>query len=113
LENTNRQLAQINQALEASNNDLQQFASVASHDLQEPLRKIQIFSNLLLNQTGNSLTPDSQKYVGKIVDAASRMKTLIVYVLNYSKLSAHDPALGCVNLNEVVQELLDDFKIPI
>ena len=53
LEENNRQLEHLNQTLEASNHDLQQFASVASHDLQEPLRKIQMFSNFLKNKPGN------------------------------------------------------------
>jgi len=113
LENTNQQLVDINHALELSNHDLQQFASVASHDLQEPLRKIQIFSNLLLDKTGNTLTPDSRKYVDKIIDSARRMKTLIMDVLNYSKLSARNNTFDCINLNDVLTEVLEDFELII
>ena len=113
LEESNRQLAQMNQALEVSNHDLQQFASVASHDLQEPVRKIQIFSRLLLDKVQHLLTPDSKKYVDKIIDAAGRMKVLIVDVLNYSKLSAHDNVFDHVDLNKVVAEVLEDFELLI
>jgi light-regulated signal transduction histidine kinase (bacteriophytochrome) len=108
----NRKLEEINQALEASNHDLQQFASVASHDLQEPLRKIQMFSNLLKNkETG--LPPLSVKYLEKIIDSAARMKTLIINILNYSKLSANDTPLELVDLNQLVSELREDFELII
>jgi PAS domain S-box-containing protein len=113
LEESNRQLAQMNQALEVSNHDLQQFASVASHDLQEPLRKIQIFSRLLLDKIQHTLTPTSKKYLDKIIDSAGRMKVLIVDVLNYSKLSAHDNVFERVDLNRIVAEVLEDFELLI
>jgi len=79
---TNRQLAQMNRALELSNHDLQQFASIASHDLQEPLRKIQIFSNLL-KEKEELLPQDSKKHVQKIIDSSSRIKNLIHEIINY------------------------------
>lgn len=113
LENANRLLGEINHALELSNHDLQQFASVASHDLQEPLRKIQIFANLLLEDGRETLGDEPKKYIDKIIDAASRMKTLIVDVLNYSKLSAHNNDFAPVNLNAVIRELLEDFEMVI
>lgn len=112
LHDNNSQLAEINQALEASNHDLQQFASVASHDLQEPLRKIQIFSNLI-KENGIELTPLSRKYLEKIIVSSSRMKTLILDILTYSKLSANDHPFECVDLNELVEELLEDFELVI
>src|SRR5690349_19939648 len=98
----------MNKALEVSNHDLQQFASIASHDLQEPLRKIQIFSNLL-KEKGSLLPPDLKKNIQKIIDSSSRMKTLIIDILNYSKLSANDPHWECVDLNEIITELREDF----
>jgi signal transduction histidine kinase len=112
LSRNNLQLAEINQALEASNHDLQQFASVASHDLQEPLRKIQIFSNLI-KDNGIELTAQSKKYLEKIIVSSSRMKTLIIDILNYSKLSADDHQLECVDLNDLLKELLEDFELII
>ncbi len=113
LEDKNHQLAHMNQALESSNHDLQQFASVASHDLQEPLRKIQMFSNILKQKSSATLLPDQKNYLEKIVDSAGRMKTLIVDVLNYSKLSANDNVFEPVDLTELVKELLEDFELLI
>lgn len=112
LRENNEQLEITNRALEASNHDLQQFASVASHDLQEPLRKIQIFSNLI-QERGVELSPFAAKYLQKIIDSSRRMKTLIVDILNYSRLSANDHLLECIDLNELVQELLEDFELRI
>jgi PAS domain S-box-containing protein len=113
LENTNEQLASINHALELSNHDLQQFASVASHDLQEPLRKIQIFANLLMGRHDDTLNSETKKYVEKIIYSAARMKTLITDVLNYSKLSANDNIFELVNLTELVKDLIEDFELMI
>jgi PAS domain S-box-containing protein len=113
LEQNNRQLAEINSALEISNHDLQQFASVASHDLQEPVRKIQLYSNFLIQKTEGVLPPDSKIYIDKIVRAAARMKTLIVDILNYSRLSEHSNDQTIVLLDEVVKELLEDFELII
>lgn len=113
LEDKNRQLAEMNDALELSNHDLQQFASVASHDLQEPLRKIQMFSKFLIEKSGEILSPESKTYVGKIVESAKRMKTLILDVLNYSKLSASNNAFERVHLEELIKEILEDFELVI
>ena len=112
LEKNNQELEEANKALEMSNHDLQQFASVASHDLQEPLRKIHIFSNLLWDKQ-KDLAPDSQKFLEKIIDSSDRMKTLIIDILNYSKLSANDHSIERINLNELVRELIEDFELII
>jgi PAS domain S-box-containing protein len=112
LHENNMQLEAINQALESSNHDLQQFASVASHDLQEPLRKIQIFSNLMKEKETN-LTLNSRNYLEKIIESSKRMKTLIVDILNYSRLSAIDTDRERVSLAELFNELLEDFELAI
>lgn len=113
LKSYNEQLEEINYALELSNNDLQQFASVASHDLQEPLRKIQIFSDLLKNKHLNELAPTALGYLEKIISSSARMNTLINDILNYSKLSANDNKFEHTDLKHVVTELIDDFEILI
>lgn len=110
LSQNNEKLAEINKALEASNHDLQQFASVASHDLQEPIRKIQIFSNLLKAKQAE-LTPESRKYLEKIIDSSGRMKALVIDILNYSGLSAKNGEVECIDLNELIKELRDDFEL--
>lgn len=113
LEQQNAQLAEMNHELEMSNHDLQQFASVASHDLQEPLRKIQMFSNLLKTTNREMLSSESNRYLDKIVSSTKRMKTLILDVLSYSRLSANDNKFEWVDLNEVLKELLEDFELII
>jgi len=112
LEENNRQLEHLNQTLEASNHDLQQFASVASHDLQEPLRKIQMFSNFLQRNGGN-LTNEQKAHLEKITGSADRMKSLIIDILNYSRLSADNGEFLPTDLNTVLRELLDDFELMI
>lgn len=109
----NEALEQINRALEASNHDLQQFASVASHDLQEPLRKIQMFSYLLKENHQTELSNEFKKYLDKIIDSSYRMKSLIIDILNYSKLSVNHNNYASVDLNAVVKELLKDFELLI
>jgi len=108
----NKQLEEINQALESSNHDLQQFASVASHDLQEPLRKIQVFSNLLKEKQAQ-LSDESKIYLEKIIDSSGRMKSLIIDILNYSRLSAGGGQKARIDLNELINELKDDFELSI
>jgi PAS domain S-box-containing protein len=111
LKENNNQLAESNHALELSNHDLQQFASVASHDLQEPLRKIQMFSELLKARAADKLTPESQKYLSKITVSADRMKRLVLDILSYSKLSSKKLYIEKVDLNVLIKELLEDLEL--
>ncbi|MBO9562087.1 MAG: PAS domain S-box protein [Niastella sp.] len=111
LEDNYRQLELLNRTLEASNHDLQQFASVASHDLQEPLRKILMFGERIKISAGTKLDEREQQFLDKITGAATRMKTLIVDILNYSRLSVSDGVFLPVDLNELVKDLLEDFEL--
>ena len=111
LQESNRHLAEINNALAESNHDLQQFASVASHDLQEPLRKIHIFSNLLQDRDLENLSPESKKYLEKIISSAGRMKMLVIDMLDYSKLSANHHSFAAINLSDTVKEVLEDLEL--
>ncbi len=113
LESKNCDLEESNKALEISNHDLQQFASVASHDLQEPLRKIYMFSDLLINNEMKSISPESKLYLEKIISSASRMKTLVVDMLNYSKLSSGNGVVTKVNLAHVIKEVKEDLELVI
>ncbi|MET0242895.1 MAG: CheR family methyltransferase [Flavitalea sp.] len=106
-------LNEINRALEISNNDLLQFASVASHDLQEPVRKIQMFSKLITDKYDSELNDSAKNYLSKIIHASARMKLLITDVLNYSKLSASDNNHESTDLNKLVGDTLEDFEIMI
>lgn len=113
LEENNQQLEYLNKSLELSNHDLQQFASVASHDLQEPLRKIQLYGKLLQDGVDRKLSPEEVLYLGKMVHSATRMKTLIVDILNYSALSAVESNYEATDLNLVLDEIIDDLELII
>ncbi|BAV09515.1 two-component system, chemotaxis family, CheB/CheR fusion protein [Filimonas lacunae] len=107
------ELKTINGELEASNNDLQQFASVASHDLQEPLRKIHMFSKMIKDKYSEHLDEGAQSYLSRILNASNRMRSLITDVLNFSRLSANNYSFEPTDLNVVVEDILDDLEIPI
>jgi PAS domain S-box-containing protein len=113
LEDNNRELEQLNKILEASNHDLQQFASVASHDLQEPLRKIQMFTNLFKIKGHDKLTAEETLYLDKVIGSAGRMKALIIDILNYSRLSANSGEFVATDLNVVVRDLIEDYELLI
>lgn len=107
----NEKLKVMNAELERSNQELEQFAYVASHDLQEPLRKIQTFADL---SEKNTSYPDIQKrYLQKINAAANRMSNLINDVLNYSRLSRTGEAFSFVDLNETVAHVTTDLELMI
>lgn len=107
------ELKQMNEELEASNSDLQQFASVASHDLQEPLRKIQMFSKLIKDKYAESLDASGLDYLSRVLHASGRMRTLITDVLNFSRLSANNYSFEQTDLNSIVDAILDDLEITI
>jgi PAS domain S-box-containing protein len=98
-------------ALKKTNEELEQYAYIASHDLQEPLRKIQTFAELLKE---NANDPEAlEKYYEKINASARRMSSLIKDVLNYSRLSQVDTIQETVNLDQLLQEIITDFELLI
>lgn len=99
--------------LEQSNRELQDFAFVASHDLQEPLRKIQAFGDLLHYEYGAYLPEPAQEYLHRIQNAAARMKTLINDLLAFSRVTTKAQAFVSVNLNEIIQDILIDLETHI
>ncbi|HEY0651635.1 MAG TPA: PAS domain-containing protein, partial [Chryseosolibacter sp.] len=107
-----RQLKDMNEALERSNYDLQQFASVASHDLQEPLRKIHMFAHLVQERYMQD-QPEAKQLLDKILVSSQRMKSMISSVLNFSKLSGDKNYFEPVDLSRLTHELLDDFEIVV
>ena len=110
---TNEDLEKTNIRLLQSNEDLAQFAYIASHDLQEPLRKIITFSQLLESSLGDDRTVKAQNYMDKIVHSTMRMQSLIRDVLNYSKLAKSDEQFTEVNLNEIVAHIIMDYDLLI
>jgi len=113
LKNTSHQLQMTNEQLELSNMDLYQFASIASHDLKEPLRKIQAFGNLLENKIRGKINEQEKNYLDKIIRSSSRMHNLIDDVLTFSRLSNTEIALEKTDLTRVVKNVLDDLEISI
>lgn len=107
------ELKKTNIELESSNNDLQQFASVASHDLQEPLRKIHMFSKLIKDKYAGQMDEGAQDYLSRILNASMRMRSLITDVLNFSKLSDSNYNFERTDLNVVIDAILDDLEIAI
>ena len=101
------------QRLEISNRELQEFAYVASHDLQEPLRKIEAFSDRLIRKYGKTLPEDGQMFVDRMQNAAGRMRQLINALLSYSRVTSNKNQFALVNLGELVAEVLSDVQIRI
>ncbi len=108
-----QQLEAMNQELLRSNDSLQQFAYVASHDLQEPLRKIQSFGALLQENYGDQLGEFGQDALARMQSAATRMSLLITDLLTYSRISTNRQPFQPVDLDEVLTEVLNDLEVPI
>lgn len=107
------QLQEINRELQSSNHDLQLFASVASHDLQEPLRKIHMFSKLVKDKHEHNLPPETLTYLNKITQSATRMKALVRSILYFSKLSGDSAGFEKTDINHVITEVREDFEMII
>lgn len=105
------QLKAMNSALTKSNRDLEQFAYVASHDLQEPLRKIQVYAQVI--EKNNIVDTSFHNYFNKIKNAAQRMTELIRAVLEYSRLSKNDDQFKLIDLSEVLENVKNDFELLI
>lgn len=104
-------LKETNKRLEDSNNELQQFAFVASHDLQEPLRKIQVFSAMVRD----GATPDKPEfkiYLNKISAAAERMRKMITDLLDFARPPELD-VFQRANLNNIIEEVLSDLEVKV
>jgi len=100
-------------ALNKSNRDLEQFAYVASHDLQEPLRKIIAFGERLVKKYKEQLGTEGQFFVDRMTGAAQRMHALIEDLLTYSRASRQPDAYVPVNINEVVKNVLEDLEVKV
>lgn len=105
-----RQLAEVMRELELRNRELQDFASVASHDLQEPLRKIQAFSGRLTTACGDALPAEARDYLVRIQSAASRMSTLIHDLLSLTRVMTRGQTFERVDLQAITNAVVTDLE---
>jgi PAS domain S-box-containing protein len=108
-----RELVRQQTELERSNRELQDFASVASHDLQEPLRKVQAFADRLERKYASQLEGDGLDYLSRMQDAAGRMRTLISDLLTFSRVTTQSQPLVEIDLQRVVVDVIGDMEVAI
>jgi PAS domain S-box-containing protein len=106
-------LKELLEKLSTSNEELEQFAYITSHDLQEPLRTIASFTQLLQRRYKGKFDSDADEFMEYIVDASVRMKEMIHDLLEYSRVSTSEEELEPLNLNKVLLDVLNDLKFTI
>jgi len=107
------QLKQHWEELRRSNEDLEQFAYVASHDLQEPLRKIRAFGDRLVSKYQHNLEGSGTDYINRMQSAAARMQMLIEDLLAYSRLSRNANVLESLDMDALMVEVIDDLEFQV
>jgi len=108
-----RRLADQRRELERSNEALEVYASVASHDLQEPLRKILSFGDRLVTAAGPTLVGEPRQYLDRMMNAATRMRTLVNDLLSYSQVTARVLPFASTDLAKVAREVIADLETSI
>ncbi len=108
-----QRLARMTEALQRSNKELEQFAYIASHDLQEPLRKVEGFGEMLQDHIGPQLDEEGHDYLMRMIATAQRMRDLIDGLLTYSRVTTKASPFVSVDLNEVAEEVLADLELRI
>jgi len=103
----------LNMELHRSNDNLQQFAYVASHDLQEPLRKIQSFGDMLASNYADVLDESGRDMIGRMQKSATRMSVLIRDLLNYSRVSTERKPFQPLSLTQLLTSLVDDLWVAV
>jgi chemotaxis family two-component system sensor kinase Cph1 len=102
----NEEILRLNLELARSNSELSAFASIASHDLQEPIRSIRVYAQLVAQRVGPEMDPQSRGFLATIEDAANRMSSLVSSLLGYSQLGGVElQANKCVNLEDVIKRV--------
>jgi len=109
----NTQLLKNIEQLESTNKELDQFAFIASHDLQEPLRKIRTFSNRVVTKYKDKLDEEGQMYMDKMQSACERMQNLINDILAFSKIAISKEARINSDINAILNEVLSDMDLQI
>ncbi|MEM6691233.1 MAG: PAS domain S-box protein [Planctomycetota bacterium] len=103
-------LANANEDLKRSNDELEQFAYVASHDLQEPLRKINSFSTLLVDDCSEELSDDAKRFLNIIVDGSQRMRVLIQDLLAFSRIDFQDRQFVEIDAHDAARTAIDNLS---
>ncbi len=101
------------QELERSNTELEQFAYIASHDLQEPLRMVSSYTQLLARRYKDDLDDDAHEFIGYAVDGANRMQVLIQDLLTFSRVGKNKQIIKQLELTEVVKDIIVGLKVAI
>jgi light-regulated signal transduction histidine kinase (bacteriophytochrome) len=99
--------------LEESNQALQEFASIASHDMQEPLRKVSSFGNMLKQKYGDSIGEGGKDYLDRMLGATDRMQILLKSLLEYSRVTSRAESFKQVELSTIIREVLSDLEVRI
>ncbi|HEX7974476.1 MAG TPA: ATP-binding protein, partial [Anaerolineales bacterium] len=113
LEQAAEEVQQYAARLVETNRDLQDFAFIASHDLQEPLRKVQAFGERLSARCGPQLGEEGHDYLDRMTNAASRMQSMITDLLAYSRVTTKTRPFTLVDLEQVAQGVLSDLEVEI
>ncbi len=108
-----REIDLRNLELKKSNEELEQFAYVASHDLQEPLRKVRAFGDRLATKYSQSIDDTGRDYIFRMQNAAERMQKLIDDLLQYSRVSRNKREFEIIDLNDVIKEITEDLSVSI
>ena len=108
-----KQLRNYTYKLEQSNRELQEFAYIASHDLQEPLRKVQAFGDRLEKKCAEQLSDEGRDYINRMKSAAVRMQNLINDLLTFSRVSTKTQPFQPVNLKKIAEEVVSDLEVRI
>lgn len=108
-----KQLIAQNEELARSNRELEQFAYVVSHDLQQPLQSITGFAKLLILKYQNQLDPTAHDYLNRMVDSGGRMQRLIQDLLGYAQVGKPNPSFEPVNCQQVIEQVVENLRSPI
>jgi len=106
LKKSEERMREYTNQLEFQNKELQQFAYAASHDMKEPLRKVQFYNSFIAGSSANVLDEKSKEYLNRSIDAARRMQNLIEDLLTYAKTAANVDIFEAIDLNEVIDEII-------
>lgn len=105
-----KELQAANEELRKTNKELESFAYVSSHDLQEPLRKIQLFVNLIAGEESKNLSEKGKEYFEKVLSSAERMKELIEDLLAFSRIGSADTKAEIADLSKIISEVKAELQ---